>query len=255
MFYVLLPAGKLANRTGRGLPDCGGVPHFCGQETQRLTFAFVAPDGELPPDFFTGDFFLSGAVEYNSSQPCFYAAGTVDAAAQTVTFAVDTYTEQYLHDVTRPWMTMYCDITRRSPGEVNDVRICNFPAPADPRVYIPGLPPAPVESYYTRTEVNQLLIPTVKHAEVMPAPSAALAGAVYVYTGSDGEYKQGLLYVCVGGDSGYSWQKYTVLQGPPGYTPKRGVDFWTTADIATIERTINDKVEEVVNVTILKGEW
>ena len=207
-FFISWPAGKLANRTGMGFPECGGVPHFCGQETRTYTFSFIAAPGQMPPGFFAGDFYLTGSVEYASNSPCFRSVGKVDAAAQSVTFEVDTYTEQYLHNVTRPWMTMYCDITHRAPGESNDVRLCNFSALADPRVYIPGVPPSPVESYYTSEEVNQLFVQTVKHADVLPAPSAALEGAVYVYTGPDGEFASGQLYICqqFGGD--YVWLNY-----------------------------------------------
>lgn len=265
MFYVSLDSGKLVNRTGLGIPDCGGVPRFCGQETQKYTFSFIAAPGQMPPDFFAGDFFLTGAVEYASNSPCFRAAGKVDAAAQTVTFEVDTYTEQYLHNVTRPWMTMYCDITRRAPGENNDVRLCNFPAPADPRVYIPGVPPAPVESYYTREEVNRLFVQAVKHADVMPTPSAALVGTVYVYTGVDGEFKRGMWYICHAVGAGYGWKEYGGLQGEKGdkgepgtpgapgekgadgYTPQKGVDYYTAAD----QEELLDKLED----KLLSGEW
>ena len=52
---------------------------------------------------------------------------------------------------------MFVDISRQAADDVREMRIAALCCPADPRVYIEGLPPAPISSYYTADQINALL--------------------------------------------------------------------------------------------------
>ena len=154
-FYIKMPTGQLTNSTG-GEPGAEAIPRFCAGENQKIVFEFIFPS-EPPADFFAADFQLTGSTTFNCPAPCFCASGKVDSGSQTVEFEADTYTAEYIENVTRPGTVMFCDLTRKSSADSRDTRIGFFTATADPRVCITGTPPAPQDKYYTADEVDQLL--------------------------------------------------------------------------------------------------
>lgn len=155
MFYIDLKTGTLVNSVGKA--NNVNVPHFVNGEKEIFTFIFRNGSCELGEDFFNGEFYLNGATRFNCISPCFRALGTPDPATKSVSFEVDTYTEEYLNQVQTPDTAIYCEILRKAPGETLDNRVALFMAQADPRVYIEGVPPAPVSKYYTANEVDALL--------------------------------------------------------------------------------------------------
>jgi hypothetical protein len=155
MFYIDLKMGTLVNSVGKA--NNVNMPHFVNGEKEIFTFIFRNGSCELGEDFFSGEFYLNGATRFNCISPCFRALGSPDPATKSVSFEVDTYTEEYLNQVQTPGTAIYCEILRKAPGETLDNRVALFMAQADPRVYIEGVPPAPVSKYYTANEVDALL--------------------------------------------------------------------------------------------------
>jgi hypothetical protein len=56
----------------------------------------------------------------------------------------------------------------------------------------------------------------------------------------------GNVYIKASDTSG-DWSEPVGFQGPPGYTPVRGIDYWTEEDIATIKSYVDE--------AILNGAW
>ena len=186
-FYIEITTGGAVNSSGN--PAFAPVPRFVEAQTQTFVFAFLDGGQPVAADFFNAEFYLTGATAFGVSSPCFRAQGVADAAAGTVSFAVDTYTQQYLSSVLLPDTNMFVDISRQAATDVREMRIAALCCPADPRVYIEGLPPAPISNYYTADQINALLAnyaavqSTVTNSTATTATIANLAANTrYVFT-------------------------------------------------------------------------
>lgn len=206
MYYVNLSTGSLTDSTGTGRPTGSGIPCFVNSQIQEYTFRLLA-GFDLTGEFFNAEFHLTGSTAFNSRTPCFSSTGSVNAAEGTITFAVDTYTEQYLKEIHHPDTAIFCDLTRRGIDENRDVRLALLICRADPRVWIPGEPPAALESYYTASQIDSLLAPVVNCTTLMPEPSLAVLGRVFIYIGNEKTYHYGSSYICREDSGSFYWEK------------------------------------------------
>ena len=206
MYYVNLSTGCLTDSTGNGRPSGSGIPCFVNSQIQEYTFRLLA-GFDLTGEFFAGEFRLTGSTAFNSRTPCFSAVGTANASEGTITFAVDTYTEQYLKEIHHPDTAIFCDLTRRGVDENSDVRLALLICRADPRVWIPGVPPAALESYYTAAQIDSLLAPMVNCTTVLPEASLAVLGRVFIYIGNEKPYYYGSSYICREDAGKFYWEK------------------------------------------------
>ena len=206
MYYVNLSTGSLTDSTGTGRPTGSGIPCFVNSQIQEYTFRLLA-GFDLTGEFFNAEFHLTGSTAFNSRTPCFSSTGSVNAAEGTITFAVDTYTEQYLKEIHHPDTAIFCDLTRRGIDENRDVRLALLICRADPRVWIPGEPPAALESYYTASQIDSLLAPVVNCTTLMPEPSLAVLGRVFIYIGNEKPYYYGSSYICREDSGKFFWEK------------------------------------------------
>lgn len=98
---------------------------------------------------------IAADIDYNlDTSPCFYSVGEL-ISDNVVRFEINTYTVQYLDRVKYSNTTMYVQISMQLDDKTSvllqDVIL------AQPRVYVDGLPPSPVNQYYTKAETDQLL--------------------------------------------------------------------------------------------------
>ena len=107
-------------------------------ENSTLTFAGSVKMGEISQNIL----FLS--TTYTVSED------------NVINFTVDTYTEPFLTQIKKKNTEINVEISIKFEDGHQKLLLRDY-AYACPRVYIDGLPPTPVESYYTKTQVDDLI--------------------------------------------------------------------------------------------------
>ena len=160
MYRIDLKTGESLTRTGKKSQQ---KIHFieAQQQTVEITFinnrdTFIIPENAVIT--------MAGDVAEDNHHPMFIAEGTVSSDRQSVIFEVNTYTEEYCQRIHSSNSLCLVDIYIKMHGEKHSKRLVRFTAFADARLYIEGAPPAPLSSYYTSNQIDDLLknIPRAK---------------------------------------------------------------------------------------------
>lgn len=95
--------------------------------------------------------YLAGSRVYNDSTKILFLSNTFTINEDEITFIVDTYTENYLKYINEFKTPFNLEFGAFSGSKTIFLLDKAF---ANPRVYVEGMPPAPVDEYYTKTEAD-----------------------------------------------------------------------------------------------------
>ena len=100
---------------------------------------------------------FAGSLKMNEiSTNLLFVSKTYTIADDIINFTVDTYTEPFLDQIKKKNTEINVEISMEFEDGHQKLLLRDY-AYACPRVYIDGLPPTPVESYYTKTQVDDLI--------------------------------------------------------------------------------------------------
>ncbi len=153
MFRIDLNTGETLTLSGK---KSTRKIHFIEAQQQTFDLTFVRGDEQyiIPAN---AALTMAADIAGHRNNPIFLAEGTVSADGKSVRFVVDTRTEEYsqrIHNINTDCMV---DIYIKLPGEDHDRRLVRLTAMADPRIYADGVPPMPLNNYYTKVQIDRLL--------------------------------------------------------------------------------------------------
>ena len=100
---------------------------------------------------------FAGSLKMNEiSSNVLFVSKTYTIADDIINFTVDTYTEPFLDQIKKKNTEINVEISMEFEDGHQKLLLRDY-AYACPRVYIEGVPPTPVESYYTKDEVDSLI--------------------------------------------------------------------------------------------------
>ena len=100
---------------------------------------------------------FAGSLKMNEiSTNLLFVSKTYTITDDIINFTVDTYTEPFLTQIKKKNTEINVEISMEFEDGHQKLLLRDY-AYACPRVYIDGLPPTPVESYYTKDEVDSLI--------------------------------------------------------------------------------------------------
>lgn len=245
MYFIDLAAGETVTPAGRKSQQ---LLHLVEAQKQEFEFAFIR-DKELYTLPENAEFVITGDVCEKNPVVMFIAYGTLAENRQSVKFVIDTYTREYCQRVTASNTPCLIDISFKLPGDEYYTRLVRFTALADARLNIEGNPPQPLQSYYTRKEIDQLLKayqqsfsfadPQVEVNTLSAGTPAAVAVDISTV---DNVSTMHFSFDLPTGPQGAPGEP-----GEPGASPVRGVDYWTDEDVAGLKDYIDN--------AIINGEW
>ena len=153
MFRIDLESGAVLTASGK---KSSRQIHFIEAQEQTLELAFVQ-DNDLyiiPEDAIIT--LYCDTVE-DRNHPMFSANGTVSADRKSVVFEINTATEEYCQRIHSSNTFCMVDVNIQLPGESRSSRLTRFIALADARIYVDGITPQPLNEYYTKEQIDQLL--------------------------------------------------------------------------------------------------
>lgn len=158
---------KIVDESGKATDppviDCENAPEI---EFQLLDAAgeAVAPEAGVT-------YTLTGATAFYGKNVIFTADCTPQAGDETLIFKPNTYNSDYIANVTVESQSVFVQIHKGGDGG----GIVMFgKAIAKPRIADPAQPPAPIASYYTKTETDELLADFVTTTEMNTAINTAI---------------------------------------------------------------------------------
>ena len=251
MYFIDLAAGAIVTPAGRKSPN---QMHLVEAQKQEFEFAFIRNKEiyTLPDD---AEFVISGDVCEHNPGVMFMACGTLAENRQSVKFVIDTYTQEYCQRVHVSNTPCLIDICFKRSGDEFFTRLVRFHAIADARLNIDGMPPEPLQSFYNKKEIDQLLKAyqqsfsfAAPQVEVNTLPAGAPAAVAIDISTADNVSTMHFVFDLPTGPQGIQGvQGQPGIPGEDGYTPERGVDYWTAEDI--------DELKEYINDAIVNGEW
>ena len=153
MFRIDLETGKILTLSGKKSTK---KIHFIEAQTQTLELEFVK-DGQIFAIPENAVLTIAGDVCEDRNHPMFIADGKVSADRKSVTFEINTCTEEYFQRIHSSNTVCLVDVNIQLPGESRSSRLTRFIALADARIYVDGITPQPLNEYYTKEQIDQLL--------------------------------------------------------------------------------------------------
>lgn len=123
-----------------------------------IDFAFINDCNQIKPIDENLKFYLAGSKKMNREESkLLFLSKTYTIKDNVITFTVDTYTQPFIEEITKKNTEINVEIS----AETDDSQqvLLRDTAYANPRVYVPGFTPPPVDptEYYTKDEVDNLL--------------------------------------------------------------------------------------------------
>lgn len=237
MFFIDLATGDIANSNGEKLSQ---PIHFTGFQKDDIEFSFISGTEPyiLPEN--CGIVLLADIAEHYNT-PMIAAFGTISAERSSAVFRIDTLTEEYFHRVKASNTPCFVDICLQDPANDFSKRLVRFNAIADRKLTLNTRPPEPLKKYYSKEQIDELLSAWEFDFAVAETTAIMLdyGEKPYADLSINRENNQYQLNFSIAIPAGKT--------GQAGYTPRRGVDYWTAADIAVIENYVEN--------AILNGEW
>lgn len=226
MYRIDLKTGETLTLTGKKSHQ---KIHFieAQQQTVEITFVnnrdtFVIPENAVIT--------MAGDVAEDHHHPMFIAEGTVSADRQSVIFEVNTRTEEYCQRIHKSNSLCLVDIYIKMPGEQHSNRLVRFSALADARLYIEGAPPAPLSSYYTSNQIDDLM-KNISKTKSFNEPS------IYIRTLSAGQQAQASVTLAENSDSidmSFDFAIPSGFNGAPGSQGPAGNNGYTVHPVEYI---------------------
>ena len=237
MFFIDLATGNFVDSSGEKILQ---PPHFTGFQLEDFEFAFLSNSERytLPENC---EIVILGDVAEHFNSPMFTASGRVSSDRTSVIFTINTSTEEYNQRVKASSTPCIADICLQSFNGKTFKRLVRFNAVADRRLLFENIPPEPLKSYYTSSQVDALF--AARELDF----SVANVTAVMLDHGEE-PYAE----LSINREANHYQLDFSIAvpAGQPGVSgtaPQRGVDYWTTEDIETIKNH--------VETAILNGAW
>lgn len=123
-----------------------------------IDFAFINDCNQIKPIDESLKFYLAGSKKMNKEESkLLFLSKTYTIKDNIITFTVDTYTQPFIEEITKKNTEINVEISAETDN-AQQVLLRDI-AYANPRVYVPGFTPPPVDptEYYTKAEVDNLL--------------------------------------------------------------------------------------------------
>lgn len=123
-----------------------------------IDFAFINDCNQIKPIDESLKFYLAGSKKMNREESkLLFLSKTYTIKDNVITFTVDTYTQPFIEEITKKNTEINVEISAETDNAQQV--LLRDTAYANPRVYVPGFTPPPVDptEYYTKTEVDNLL--------------------------------------------------------------------------------------------------
>ena len=123
-----------------------------------IDFAFINDCNQIKPIDESLKFYLAGSKKMNKeASKLLFLSKTYTIKDNVITFTVDTYTQPFIEEKKKKNTEINVEISAETDG-AQQVLLRDI-AYANPRVYVPGFTPPPVDptEYYTKDEVDNLL--------------------------------------------------------------------------------------------------
>ena len=123
-----------------------------------IDFAFINDCNQIKPINENLKFYLAGSKKMNKeASKLLFLSKTYTIKDNVITFTVDTYTQPFIEEITKKNTEINIEISAEADN-AQQVLLRDI-AYANPRVYVPGFTPPPVDptEYYTKDEVDNLL--------------------------------------------------------------------------------------------------
>ena len=123
-----------------------------------IDFAFINDCNQIKPINENLKFYLAGSKKMNKeASKLLFLSKTYTIKDNVITFTVDTYTQPFIEEITKKNTEINVEISAEADN-AQQVLLRDI-AYANPRVYVPGFTPPPVDptEYYTKDEVDNLL--------------------------------------------------------------------------------------------------
>ncbi len=237
MFFVDLTTGSIVDSSGEKVLH---PPHFTGFQQEEFEFSFLT-GGNLYVLPENSEIVILADVAEHYNSPIFTATGTIAADRTSVIFSINTSTVEFNQRVKASNTPCIVDICLRSNSSGHSQRLIRFSAVAD-RQLLPGnLPPEPLKNYYNSEQIDALFAAreldiTADQITAVMLEHNAKPYADLSFKRENSHYKVDFSIAIPAGSP-----------GTDGYSPQRGVDYWTAEDIAAIK--------EHVETVILNGAW
>lgn len=133
------------------------------------------------------EFYIIGNDQLNFDKPIFYSEA-VEVDGNTVSFTVDTYTENYLAKIANRDTAIFVEIGVKKAEDTYYKVLYQDEALAQPRIRVDGVPPSPPDEYYTKTETDDLLADFPTTTEMNDAINEAIGlGVDLIMEGNNNE--------------------------------------------------------------------
>lgn len=123
-----------------------------------IDFAFINDCNQIKPIDESLKFYLAGSKKMNREESkLLFLSKTYTIKDNVITFTVDTYTQPFIEEITKKNTEINVEISAEKDN-AQQVLLRDI-AYANPRVYVPGFTPPPVDptEFYTKAEVDNLL--------------------------------------------------------------------------------------------------
>ena len=123
-----------------------------------LDFAFINDCNQIKTIDENLKFYLAGSKKMNKeASKLLFLSKTYTIKDNVITFTVDTYTQPFIEEITKKNTEINVEISAEADN-AQQVVLRDI-AYANPRVYVPGFTPPPVDptEYYTKAEVDSLI--------------------------------------------------------------------------------------------------
>ena len=118
-----------------------------------IDFAFINDCNQIKPIDESLKFYLAGSKKMNKeASKLLFLSKTYTIKDNVITFTVDTYTQPFIEEITKKNTEINVEISAEADN-AQQVLLRDI-AYANPRVYVPGFTPPPVDptEYYTKAE-------------------------------------------------------------------------------------------------------
>ena len=153
MYRIDLENGEILTASGK---KSSRRIHFIEAQLQTLELAFIQ-NNELYtiPEEAVITLYCDTAEDRN--HPMFSARGTVAGDRKSVSFEINTATEEYCQRIHSSNTFCMVDVNIQLPEDKHSRRLARFNALADARLYVDGVAPVQLGEYYTKDETDKLI--------------------------------------------------------------------------------------------------
>ena len=246
MFYIDLASGEVVDFAGSKVSQ---PIHFTGGQKEEFIFSFVNSNTQytLPSG---NEIVIMGDVAEHYPSPMFISYGEISTDRTSAMFVINTGTEEYFQRIKASNTPCFADICIYDTVYEQYVRLIRFNAVADLKLDPESRPPEPLRKYYTSGEIDALFAAreldfSVKDTQAIMLEYGEQPYADITVVRNSNRYEMSFSIAVPAGKTGTPGP-----QGQPGqagYSPQKGIDYWTAEDIADIHNYVDN--------AILNGEW